>query len=376
MKNLWKVLPPLLADTFGVTDVIDRGDGLLVIDDSAGYRGNMGSMRPARSVCSNIRIEDVINGTRKKILQAWNESGAKYHPSYVLLSAAPASSMIGTDLDEAAEAISKLSNLPAAALKTSGHKVYDYGISATEKAIAELLLEKQESHFDCFNVVGENTIDRSEENLEALDQWLKENGAAHGLSLAVNWGKNNSSESLKRSAEAKINLVTTVAGLGAAEAMKKKLGIPYVAGVPFGKSWSKLVLESLQSGQTPILEEQAGQSGLIVYEQFAANAIRATLQLDFNQPGIVCASFGTMDKKYMQKKDKRLKWEEDLTKLIAESSFEWIIGDPLVEPLVPDTVRFIPLSSKIFITASNEPTPDLCGENLNRWLSKNFIERV
>lgn len=78
MKNLWKILPPFLADTFGVMDTVGGTDGLVLIDDSAGYR-NMPTAegRNVRMICSDIRMEDVISGTRKKILDIWKKEGEK-----------------------------------------------------------------------------------------------------------------------------------------------------------------------------------------------------------------------------------------------------------------------------------------------------------
>ncbi|MGN0999768.1 MAG: hypothetical protein ACI4PO_09470, partial [Faecousia sp.] len=38
MKNLWTVLPPLLADNFGFLEAVNASDGCGVIDDSGEFR--------------------------------------------------------------------------------------------------------------------------------------------------------------------------------------------------------------------------------------------------------------------------------------------------------------------------------------------------
>lgn len=53
--------------------------------------------------------------------------------------AAPCSAMIGTDLEEIAETVEQESGVKATAVKLSGHKAYDAGISETLLALVKLL---------------------------------------------------------------------------------------------------------------------------------------------------------------------------------------------------------------------------------------------
>lgn len=373
MKNLWTILPPFLADTFGLMDTVSNTDGLVLIDDSAGYK-NMPTMdgRDVRMICSDIRMEDVINGTKKKILSAWRRQGAEFSPAFVILCAAPASSMIGTDLDDAAEEIARMGGIPAAAVNISGHKTYDNGVSKAQEAMAKLLLKQQETVDGSFNVIGENGIDRSRQSADELFRWLLLQGKERGLSVMTRWCMESSAHELESASAASVNLVTTVSGLAAAKYMKNVYGIPYIAAVPFGKTWGSMVMDALKTGVQPCIKEHAEESPkvLVIGEQFMANAVRATLKLDYGMSGIQVASFFMMEKSLMQAKDKRLKCEDDLKQLIGSGDYKIIIGDELFKTFVPEHVKFISYPCRAFIMPADEEDHMLAGDYLNNWMDE------
>lgn len=370
MKNLWKVLPPFLSDTFGLLETVNNTDGLMLIDDSAGYRNVPVSGRfESRSICSNIRMEDVINGTKKKILDVWQKQGAGFDPAFVLLCAAPASSMIGTDLEDTAEEISRIGNVPAASVNISGHKTYDYGISKGLEAIAKLLLTQKETKSGSFNILGENGIDRSSDAIDGLCSWIDAQAADRDMSILTKWCVRTDAAQLQNASAAAVNLVTTISGLAAAKYMQKTFGIPYVAAAPLGKTWSAMVMDSLKSGEVlTTTADPEPKRILIIEEQLRANAIRATLRLDYGMSGIQVASFFMMDKTLMENGDKRLKYEEDLIKLLNEGSYDLIIGDELFKAFAPENAVFLSLPCRAFIVPPQEEAPLLHGEQLNRWL--------
>ena len=137
MAKLWKKLPPLMADNFGFIEVMNKTDGMGIIDDCSEYRTSAERRRgrgktgePAmRVVHTEISSEDVVTGTRQKVLDTFDAYQRDFSPEFVLLSACPCSAMIGTDLEEIAENIEAGSGIKTAAVKLSGHKTYDVGIS-------------------------------------------------------------------------------------------------------------------------------------------------------------------------------------------------------------------------------------------------------
>jgi nitrogenase molybdenum-cofactor synthesis protein NifE len=373
MKNLWRSIPPFLSDTFGLLDTINNTDGLAVIDDSSGYHSTAGyNAGQSRMICSNVRMADVITGTRQKILDVYDNEGTRIDHEFVLLSAAPGSSMIGTDLDDAADEISRKGGKPAAALKTSGHKTYDNGISQAQETMSKLLLTEAAPKIEnSVNIIGENGIDHPGTASEQLLSFAEAELKKRGLELLTVWCKNSTAENLKKASSATANLVTTVSGIAAAKDMKKRFAIPYVAAAPLGKSWSKLVCDALVSGTVPVAEssDNSGKRVLIIGEQLTSNAIRATLRLDYGISDVTCASFFSMDKSLMEDGDKRMRYEDDVKTLIKEGGYDIIIGDEYFEVLSHDDAKFVSLPSKAFIVpSSSDEVPALAGDELNHWL--------
>ncbi len=88
MKNLYQYLAPFLADTFGFQEVVDCTDGMGILEDCSPYKGaasrassKAGRPGPSRLVSSNIRMEDVIGGTKNRLLEAFRTNAEHYRPA-------------------------------------------------------------------------------------------------------------------------------------------------------------------------------------------------------------------------------------------------------------------------------------------------------
>ena len=383
MKNLYKYLPPFLADTFGFQEIVDVTDGMGILDDCAPYKGKVSRTDLAepyygsRMVCSNIRMEDVIGGTKSKLLEAFHRSYKEFDPAFVLLSNAPVSSMIGTDLEDVCDTITAESGIPAAAIDLAGHKYYDHGLSETMLALAKLLVEPTEEKIPhSINLIGGNAIDWSAETLREIRAWITK----RGFQIVSQWGSRERAANLKQAAKAELNLVLTVSGLATAKWMEKEFGIPYIAAAPFGTDWcarlrcamcypdQKEVLQLPQDAQEPHI--------LIVGEQLTANAIRNTLQHAYKMGGTHVATFFTFEKSLSRPGDKRLKCEDDLKNLLHSGVYDLVIGDRDLSVLAPEGVRWIDLPhGAVRIDYEGEGFPSLIYSNLNFWLDGVLAEK-
>ncbi|MCD8332127.1 MAG: hypothetical protein LUB63_06365 [Oscillospiraceae bacterium] len=369
MKNLYQYLAPFLADTFGFQEVIDVTDGMGILEDCSPYKGMVSRADPnaeygsSRLVSSNIRMEDVIGGTKDRLLQTFQANAGRYDPAFVLVGNAPVALMIGTDLEDVAASITGESGIPAAAVELGGHKYYDSGVSAALLALAKLLIRPSEEKIqNGINLLGGNAIDFAQHNVQGIRQWAEE----QGFSVVSQWGGPETAENLKRAGMAQVNLVTADSGLAAARWMEKQLGIPYVAATPFGASWSAQVAAALRQGKQPDYTPSGGPfQVLLLGAQLTCSAIRATLELDFGVTGVAVASFFTMDKALAVPGDQRLKSESALQKLLADSSWRLALGDPELNgfPAVPP---WVPLSHGA--VGFEGSIPPLVGAQLNRWL--------
>ena len=379
MNNLYQYLPPFLADTFGFQEIVDVTDGMGILDDCSPYKGKVSRTdlkEPypgSRMVVSWTRSEDIINGTKDKLLAAFRGSCREFDPAFVLISTAPASSMIGTDLEDVAASITRESGLPAAAIDLTGHKYYDHGISQTLLALAKLLVEPTEEKIPHgINLLGGNAIDWSAQILREIRAWMLK----RGFHVISQWGGRERAANLKQAAKAELNLVITVSGLATAKWMEREFGIPYIAAAPFGTDWCARLRCAMVYPDQPearaALEMPADESAphiLILGEQLTGNAIRNTLQHAYRMGGAHVATFFTFERSLSRPGDRRLKSEDDLSELLNSGVYDLVIGDRELSALAPEGLRWIDLPhGAIRVDYEGEGFPSLIYSNLNYWL--------
>lgn len=397
MKRLWKVLPPCLSDLMGFEAVINETEGLGIIDDSSRYKplrlgrdnhsgfghhhgrdGHRDSVMPGmRVINSDIRNEDIISGTHSKIMSAFEKGTAQLSPNFVLLAYGPSASMIGSDLEYAAEQISSIpaqSGLPASYVKIDGEKDYLYGIGCTLEAMGRLLLVPQEIIPETCNILGYNSIDWAKASIRAADELL----TGSGWNILSRWGVKETTGNLKKGAAASVNLVVNESGLRLARYMEHEYGIPYVADAPFGEAnvrdlLLKMKQETFQDKALPGKDSKNKDSEgeiLIIGEQFMANSIRQEL-LRREKTNIRVLSFYDMDKACMLPGDKKLTGEDDFAVQANADTVRTIFADPDLQPLVKKDVRWIRLSNSGSLAPVEpvDPIP-MVGNALDAWLDK------
>lgn len=371
-----------------------------------GHGGPGGHGRPGlpeiRVTNSDIRNEDIIHGTQQKVLDTFDRSVAPRHPDFILLSYAPSSSMIGSDLDAAAEIIAQKSGLPAASVNVHGDKDYLYGVSLTLETMGKLLLTRQDTLPGTVNLLGLNSLDWSKETITATEQLLTD----AGYTILSRWGAKETTENLKKAAAASVNLVVNAAGFRLARYMESEFGIPYLACAPFGADQSAALLDELKNGfpvpaaasqdKTAKDESACGISSpetsvcgtsshevsaypisggdepevLIIGEQLIAGAIRQAL-LHRNYQNVQVLSFYDMDKSILHPGDQKLSGEDDLVKKLALPSVRLIFGDPDCRALTSREIPWIDLpNGGSFSPAHPVPQFNMTGKALDQWLDQ------
>ncbi|MGN0976488.1 MAG: nitrogenase component 1 [Faecousia sp.] len=412
MKNLWTVLPPLLADNFGFLEAVNASDGCGVIDDSGDYRtgghndhgghegysgheghgghqghggheghggrGGREGGRPhggkhrgsGRTAVSGASSEDVVTGTRSRILEAFQEAKKQLNPQFVLFSAGPCGAMIGTDLEEIAETVSQETGLPAAAVNLTGQKPYDIGLSKTLEAMAKLLTKPMTLETGTVNLLGGSGLDWSPEDVAQTKAWIE----AQGLHVLAQPGGKVTAAQLETMAKAQINLVTTVSGLAAARYLQAQFGTPYIAMTPFGSGNCKRLLEALEVGRQPEARiPEAPAETLIIGEQLTANAIRWELEASGAVKSADVATFYSLDKTLARPHDRRIRGEDDARALLQSGGYRLILADPLLRCFAPNGCKWVDLRHRAFNTYGEEnDAPVLTAGKLNTWLDRNL----
>lgn len=385
MKRLWKMIPPCFSDVQGFQAVINETDGMGIVDDPSRYKPlkrNPGERHPrgdfrrkgapgghglpgVRVVNSDIRNAEIIHGTQQKVLDTFDYNAPHYQPGFVLLSYAPAASMIGSDLDAAAEIIRDQSGLPCSSVNLHGDKDYLYGVSLTLEAMGKLLLSDQETIPNTVNLLGCNTLDWAKETLAATEEML----ADAGYTVLSRWGMKETTENLRKASAASVNLVVSAAGFRLARYMELEFGVPYIAGAPFGAAQWTALRDALRGVSVP-----AGSSAcdmpevLVIGEQLTADAIRQALLCKGFQ-NIQVLSFFDMEKSYMQPGDQKLSGEDDLAQKMAQPSVRLVVGDPDYKAAAPWDIPWIDLPNGAGMSIVNPiPNFNMAGEALDRWL--------
>ena len=381
MNNLYTYLAPFLADTFGFQEVIDVTDGMGILDDCSAYKGKVSRTdinepyQGSRMVCSWIRSEDIISGTKAKLMETFRNSHKEFDPAFVMLSNAPVSSMIGTDLEDVADTITRESGIPAASVDLNGHKYYDHGISQTLLALAKLLVEPAEEKIPfSVNLLGGNAIDWSAQTVRDIREWVTK----RGFQVISQWGGRERTGNLKQAAKAEVNLVTAASGLATAKWMKREFGIPYIAATPFGTHWCSRIAWALREKCEMELPDVNTDNAhiLILGEQLTSNAIRAVLQEDYYVSGAHVATFFLFDKSLALPGDQRLKSEDALKELLHSGVYDTVIGDRDLSVLAPDGIRWIDLPhGAIRNDYDGEGFPKLTYFHLSCWLEETLLRK-
>ena len=365
MKRLWKSIPPCCSDVLGFMAVINQLDGIGIIDDPSKYKpAKKKGKKSSRVLHSNIRNEDVIRGTEKKVLAAFEKAKEK-SPAFVMLSSAPSSAMIGSDPDTYAALISG-QGIPACAVKIDGEKDYLYGIGVTLEALGKLLLKPAVKIPRSVNLIGLNPVDFLKEETDELIAAVEE---TERTVLSV-WGIQETSENLKKAASAELNLVVNISGLRLARYMEAEFGIPYIAGSLIGEVNRKAVFTALESsaeasGELHYLFPEAipkctrrTEKVVIAGEQFTGNALR-TMLLERGFLNVSVISFYDMDKTFMLQGDKKIIGEDDLTLMCKDADL--ILADPDFRTAANTKAKWIPLPNPASLSPVAAP------ENFNKF---------
>ena len=387
MKRLWKSIPPCLSDVLGLQAVVSQTNGLAVIDDPSRYKPlRTGAERPpfsggrrdgraegrrgshggrggaSRVVNSDIRNEDIILGTQQKVVDAAMAGVETYAPNFILLSQAPSSAMIGTDLAATAEIIASRSGLPTACVDVQGDRDYIYGISRTLETMGRLLLREQSRLPGTVNLLGCNAVDWHGDTLAGAEKLAE----AAGCRVLSRWGVKESTENLKRASAAGMNWVVHISGLRLARYMEEEFGIPFAVGAPFGAvraddPWFT------RSCRVPA-REPAEPEVLVVGEQLMANAIRCSLERR-GRGAVRVLSVGEMEKAYMRSGDRRLTGEEELAEECRRPSVRLVLADGDLRAAAGRELPWIPLPNGASMSPIDAVANfNMAGAALDTWL--------
>ena len=372
MKGLYKTLPPFSPDYSGVCSTLFELGGLVVVLDGGGCTGNFTGYDEPRwygstsaVFSSGLREIDAVVGDDEKLLRKFEDAIHFMKRQFIAIIGSPAPMVIGTDYAALARLLSKKINLPVLTFDTNGMDYYDTGVSMALLEIARCFVKPGSSRIASgINIIGATPLDiGNSQQIKKLTSLLT--GA--GCHIVSCWAMGSTLDDIARSAQARLNIVISRAGLEAARYMEREYGVPYLAGIPIGRGptadFINTVCSLLGTPNIPAPSKNVGRhpadkckrSALVIGEQIMSNAVRDCLRKDMGVTEVAVASFFQMEQDLMEEDDVFLTGEDTLVDLTDRRRFDMIIGDPLYRDLValPGNGRYIffphiALSSRLY----------------------------
>ena len=235
------------------------------------------------------------------------------------------------------------------------------------------------------NVLGLTPLDFSINGQDdSIVQWLER----EGFEVVSKWAMGSSLDEIRRSAEADVNLVVSAAGFGAARVLYERFGIPYAVGVPIGSELPGLLadqiiinvkkfreLDAAAPEKAPFesrvisvdsgifLDGSCGSDGAgrdecisdslsykkgfaaVIGEGVYSLSLASTIEMECGIPAkVLCATECPED--ILRECDRMTPDEDDIIPELEGAAY--VIADPLYKPIVPESVKFIPLPSEAF----------------------------
>jgi nitrogenase molybdenum-cofactor synthesis protein NifE len=349
MEQLSIYLPPFAGDYSGVCSALYDLDCVIIIDDAScctrnyvGYDEPRWTIQKKPAFSSRLRTMDAVLGDDEKLIRQTIEAAQKYHPEFIAVLGTPVPAVIGKDMNGIAREIEERSGYPALGFDTTGFSYYNKGVSSAFVRLLKRFAAPAKTIANGVNILGLTPLDFSaNDNGKILSNYLEENGFKVICSFLMNADLGH----VRRSAAASLNLVVSQSGWLAAEYMKERFGIPYVAANPVGKLHARAVISAVRQTMddkvcriingTPA-EVGSSPGVLIVGDQIMANSLRAAMRLNGCGKNIAVASFFAIEPELAEPGDAFIRNEEELIVILRSGRFDMMVADPLISG-IPDT---------------------------------------
>ena len=187
----------------------------------------------------------------------------------------------------------------------------------------------------------------------------------------------SSLDEIRRAGEADVNLVVSAAGIGAADVMRDRFGIPYVTGLPVGTKQKEILAEMLrecaagnEADCRTVSEAETDQRiSAVIGEGITSLALARAIEYDTGMKTKVLCTTECPDG-ILRKQDRMTPDEDDIIPELAEAAV--IIADPLYKPICPAGAKFVDLPSEAFSgRIFRKDIPDLaCHESYGSFIRK------
>ena len=372
MKQTASFISTYSADVFGVCSALFELGGMTVMHDASGCNSTYTTHDEPRwydmdsmVYISGLAEMEAIMGDDEKLIRDIAAAARELHPKFIALAGTPVPAMTGFDYEAVAAVIEQETGIPAFGFPTTGMNTYVHGASMALAGIAErFVLEPETAVKDAaegaakdmaqgaapeiaVNILGLTPLDFSVNGTDrAIARFLEKNG----FRVISRWAMGSDLEELSRAAQADVNLVVSAVGLGVAKVLKRRFGIPYVAGLPLGEKLGAHLTEALRraaaDGQNSVCSSDLpGQEIVLIGEGITSLAMASAIELETGRgTKVLCAT--ECGPGILREKDRVTYDEDDIIPELTGARI--IIADPLYRPICPPEAKFVKAPSEAF----------------------------
>ena len=349
MKHTAKIISIYASDTSGVCSMLYELGGLVVVHDASGCNSTYSTHDEPRwyhqdsmIYISALTEMDAILGNDARFVEDLVRAAEELSPRFIAICGSPMPMMIGTDFDALASEVESRTGLPVFGLHTNGMNSYLAGASQALCAYLQRFCTAGSPQKRRVNLIGATPLDFSlNGTVESICDWLQRNGFIVNSCMAMG----SSPEAISAAGNAGVNLVISGCGRAAAEWLRQTFGTPWVEGVPFGQQFAEDLLKRLEIAEREnrcIPLPASGFSGekgtvCVVGEELTACSFARALELELQRPVRALIPQALSSGRHSLN-DLIVPCEDSMAEAFAES--EWIIADPLYEPLIPAGAAF------------------------------------
>lgn len=376
-------LSPFAPDYSGVSSVLFDLNTVTAMHDASGCTGNYtgydeprwyGSKSPI--FCSGLREIDAVLGDDEKLIKKMIAAAEDLKPDLMALVGSPVPMVIGSDLVGVAEELQERTGIPSLGFDTTGTAYYDKGVAMATIGLLKKFTKKAEMVPGTVNILGANPLDfGTGENLEDLKKLIQ--NAGYEITACLSMGY--TMEDLKKASTAQVNLAVSRAGYLIGEYMQRAYGIPYVCGLPVGKSGGKMYLEMIrqttENRESVVMQETYRSKSaevLIIGEQVQSNAIRLALEAEYGMKNIVVGCLFGKEERLSRPQDKNLSSERLIQEEMNKDGYRIIIADPFMKQLLkPESQAEFYENAQYAVSSkvAADKAARIIGENFATWFA-------
>ena len=372
MARLSIYLTPFSPDYSGVASVFFDLDALTVMHDASGCTGTYTGYDEPRwygshygAYCSGLREIDAIMGNDDKLIERVIKAEEDIKAPMITIIGSPVPMVVGCDAKGIAKEIENITGIPSFGFDTTGTEYYDKGIVMAWRALIERFVSPKTTKKGTINILGLDAIDFPRPSQrEEIIKVIRESGIEINASFPVGI----TMESLENLPSAALNVAVSASGLEIAREMERMYGIPYIAGLPYGRNGKERFIERIKAKlekreYEENVEIKEEKRILIIGEAISSLALGEALKTEYGITGVAVASmFTPFDTGTIN-----IKTEAEAKRLLGEG-WDLIIADPEFRSLLPErTQPFMDnptysISSKVYF----DRVFNFTGERFNR----------